>query len=347
MSHFGISKSGIEVENTYNYESNDSLSKTALEAGGNIYPLVLPNGLTRGTGIMNPSILSTGDKLIVNIRHVNYTFYHSEKKLFQHQWGPLVYVHPENDMKLRTTNYYCELDDNISIKRCNKIDTSKFDTYEPMWDFVGLEDVRLVKWNDKLYGTGVRRDTTTNGQGRMELSELEVRDDSVVEVSRTRIETPVYKDSYCEKNWMPVLDDPYCYVKWSNPTEVVEANPTTGQSAIKFIDDKIFFTKREPRGGSQVIPYKGYKLALTHEVDLFDNEAGRKDGIYRHRFIMWDKDWNIVRYSTDFSLMNGHVEFSAGMCEHRGKYFITFGFQDNAAFVLEIPEKTIDSLLGI
>ena len=37
-------------------------------------------------------------------------------------------------------------------------------------DFIGLEDGRLLKWNDKYYLTGVRRDTTTNGQGRMELS---------------------------------------------------------------------------------------------------------------------------------------------------------------------------------
>lgn len=347
MSYFGTSKSRTEVENTYNYENNESLSKTALENGGNIYPLIIPSFLTKGTGIMNPSLLSDGDNLIVNIRHVNYTFYHSEKKLFQHQWGPLVYVHPENDLKLRTNNYYCVLDDDFNIIKFNKIDTSKFDTYEPLWDFVGLEDARLIKWNDKVYAAGVRRDTTTNGQGRMELSELDISENTVTEISRTRIEPPVNKSSYCEKNWMPVLDEPYTYIKWSNPTEVVKVNPTTGESVISFLDTKIHFAHREPRGGSQVISYKGYKLALTHEVDLFDNEAGRKDGIYRHRFILWDNNWNMIKYSNDFSLMNGHVEFSAGMCEHNGKYLISFGFQDNAAFILEIPEKTIDSLLGL
>lgn len=346
MGYFGKSKSGSEVEKTYHYESDESLAKTALEDGGDIHPLIIPGDLTNGTGIMNPSLLSLGGGLIANIRHVNYTFYHSEKKLFQHPWGPLVYLHPENDMKLRTDNYYCELDDSFSITRFNKIDTSQFDTYEPMWDFVGLEDVRLINWDGKLYGSGVRRDTTTNGQGRMELSELDVRDDSVVEVSRVRIQPPVHKDSYCEKNWMPVLDDPYTYVKWSNPTEVVNVDPIAGTSSVKFLADKRYFP-RDPRGGSQVIPYKGYHLALTHEVDLFDNEAGRKDGIYRHRFVLWDRNWNVVKYSNDFSIMNGHVEFSAGMCEHNGKYLISFGYQDNAAFILEIPEKTIDDVLGI
>ena len=174
-----------EVESKYKFGNDESFSKYVLENDGEIRPLIIPAELTNGTGIMNPTIYRMEDgTLIVNIRHVNYTFYHSEKKLLQHQWGPLTYLHPENDMHLRTTNFFCVLNDDLSIKSFTQMDTSKFDTYKPMWDFVGLEDVRLVVWDNKLYATGVRRDTTTNGQGRMELSELNVIDGKVVEVSR-------------------------------------------------------------------------------------------------------------------------------------------------------------------
>ncbi len=78
----------------------------ALQAQGSIHPLIIPSELTNGLGLMNPSILIDKDKILVVLRSVNYTFYHSEKKLFQHQWGPLTYVHPEHDMHLRTINYY-------------------------------------------------------------------------------------------------------------------------------------------------------------------------------------------------------------------------------------------------
>ena len=44
----------------------------------------------------------------------------------------------------------------------------------------------------------IRRDTTPNGQGRMELSEIEINDDSVREINRSRIEVEDV-DSYCEK----------------------------------------------------------------------------------------------------------------------------------------------------
>jgi hypothetical protein len=357
MTFFEATKTGTEVENTYFYESDNSFAKTVLEDGGDIHPLIIPSELTNGTGLMNPSILNVDEKLIVNIRHVNYTFYHSEKKLFQHPWGPLTYLHPENDMHLRTENYYCELNDSFDITRFNKIDTSKFDTYSPMWDFVGLEDARLIEWNGKLFTSGVRRDTTSSGQGRMELCEIEVREDSVTEISRWRINPPKDPNSYCEKNWMPVLDQPFVYVKWCNPVEVVKVNdvPTEEKvfesycvdSKTIHLGNKLNFEKRDPRGGSQIISFEGYYISLTHEVDLFKSETGRKDGVYRHRFVVWDRDWNVVKYTKDFSLMNGHTEFACGMCYHKGKILITFGFQDNAAYILEVKKDTLKKVLGI
>ena len=51
-----------------------SFAKLALENGGSIHPLIVPAELTNGTGIMNPSVFIDGDKILVNLRHVNYTF---------------------------------------------------------------------------------------------------------------------------------------------------------------------------------------------------------------------------------------------------------------------------------
>lgn len=322
----------------------ENLAKLALQNGGSIHPLIIPASLTNGTGLMNPSILYWQNKLIVNLRHVNYTFYHSEAKLFQHQFGPLTYVHPENDMHLRTENYYLELDSNLNISRFNKVDTSLFDTYEPLWEFVGLEDARLVCWNDKLYMTGVRRDTTTNGQGRMELSEISVQDDCVKEINRCRIEPPRHPDSYCEKNWMPFLDLPYHYIKWTNPTEVVKVDISNGTSQTIF-DGQFVSAPTDFRGGSQVLSYKDGYIAIVHEVDLFNSEVGRKDAVYRHRFAFWDKNFQLVKYSTAFSIMGGHVEFATGMVIQDDNFLITFGFQDNAAYLLKLPQILVSNLL--
>jgi hypothetical protein len=327
---------------------NNLVRRCVLE-GGIIRPLLIPANETGGLGIMNPSILIENDDILVNLRQVNYTFYHSEKKTFLHPWGELVYIHPEADQHLRTWNWFCKLDHNLNIESQFKIDTSLFDTYQPQWEFVGLEDGRLVKWDEKYYLTGVRRDTTTNGEGRMELSELKITDRYVKEISRVRIEPPNDKNSYCEKNWMPILDQPFTYIKWSNPTEVVKVNPLTGTSTTThLINHPNLSLKRDIRGGSQLIPIgEDRYLALTHEVDLFKSKTGRKDAVYYHRFVVWDKNWNIINYSDEFLFMDGLVEFSIGIANYDNHFLITFGFQDNAAYILKAPKTTIYDLLKI
>lgn len=320
--------------------------KDVVESGGSIHPLLIPSSeLNSFPSLTNPTVYNDNGKLYVNIRNINYTLYHAEKKKYEHQWGPLVYIHPENDWKLRTGNIFCEMNEDLSIKYFTRMDTSKFDTYEPMWDFVGLEDGRIVRWNDKLYIIGVRRDTTTNGEGRMELSEIEIHDQKVIEVSRTRIPAPGDNKSYCEKNWTPILDKPFHFIKWHNGTEVayydIENKTTTSIITHPWRD----LGCADLRGGSQVIPYKDYYISLVHITYLFKSPAGRKDGVYRHRFVIFDKDFNIVKVSSEFSFLGGDVEFSIGMCHYNDSFLITFGFQDNAAYILKIPEKFLQEFI--
>jgi hypothetical protein len=312
--------------------------------GGSIHPIIIPSILNSGLGLMNPSIYIHNNKILVNLRAVNYTFYHSEKKLFQHPYGPLTYIHPEDDLHLRTRNFYLELDDKYEITRIDEIDTSKFPDKE-LWEFVGLEDVRIFCWDGKLYTTGVRRDLDTIGTGRMELCEIEVYNNKVIEVSRVRIEPPNNQNSYCEKNWMPILDLPYHYIKWSNPTEVVKVNPDTGTSETVFLGQREDIP-RDLRGGSQVIPWKDYYVAITHEVDLFKSETDRKDAIYKHRVCFWDKNFNLVKWTQDFSIMGGHVEFCVGLAQQGSDFLMTFGFQDNAAYLLKFPERLFEDLIN-
>jgi hypothetical protein len=135
---------------------------------------------------------------------------------------------------------------------------------------------------------------------------------------------------------MPVLDNEFTFVKWSNPTEVVKADINTLESTTTHHTPYVQIGS-DLRGGSQVLPFgDDYYIAIVHEVDLFASEVGRKDAVYRHRFIVWNKQWEIVKFTKDFSIMNGHVEFAVGMCRHNNDMLITFGFQDNAAYILRL-----------
>lgn len=325
-----------------------NLVQRAVEKGGRLKPLIIPAELTNGLGVMNPSIFidDDGDILCI-VRTLNYTLYHSENdQRFPSVWGPLAYLHPEEDQRLITYNYFCRLDKDLNMINHTLIDTTELDV-EPIWTFVGLEDARLVKWDGKYYGTGVRRDTTTNGQGRMELSELEVDKENwkVKEISRVRIEAPVDKNSYCEKNWMGVLDKPFHYVKWTVPTELVKADPVSGESEqVSVVPTKI--APSDQRGGSQVVKWGEYYIAITHEVVLYKNYMNQKNGTYRHRLAVWNSEFELIGLSPSvFSFLDAQIEFVAGSAILGDNLLVSFGFVDNAAFVLEVPKEVIDEMI--
>ena len=311
------------------------LVKEILNSGGSIVPLIIPEG--KDGGIMNPSIYNDNGRLLCNIRHVKYTIYNCYK--YPHACGPLQYIHKENDRVLRTINYIAELDDELNIKKCTQVDTSLLDV-KPLWEFIGLEDARLFRWEGKLYQCGVRRDTMPNGQGRMELSEL---DDNFKEISRRRIPTPPPNDSYCEKNWVPVLDKPYTFVKWANPTEIVNVRNET----ISTTKNNYKPLKRDLRGSSHIVPYKNKYIGIFHETVLIEDEIGRKDARYFHKFIVWDREWNFEYISNSFTFMGANIEFCCGAAIYNDNLLVSFGHQDNAAYILKIPFKEVDRLCNL
>ncbi len=317
-----------------------------LNAGGSIHPLIVPANLgTNGTGLFNPSVYKDGNDLWVNVRHCQYTIYHAEKGKYEHQWGPLCYLCPENDLTLTTTNWMCKLNPGLTIRKHYKVDFSRFNK-PPIWEFVGLEDCRLFRWDGKLYLCGVRRDTTPNGQGRMELSEIQNINGIMTEVSRYRIPTTGDDSSYCEKNWVPIIDMPYHFIKWSNPTEIVKVDME------KKTTETVFVGTYTPipydfRGGSQVIRFGDKYITIAHILTKFHkSEAGRKNAQYRHAFIVWDKDWNVVKYGDLFDFMGAEIEFCCGMTEYEGNFLITFGYQDNAAYLLSVPRSVIEEYVN-
>ena len=131
----------------------NNLVKEILKLDGMIKPLTIDSSATNGTGLCNPSLLYTNKELYMILRHVEYTLYvcEGEQKFQSRYEGPLSYYHRDDDLNLRTNNYFCTIDQTtLEISNFNKIDTVKLDS-KPQWNFIGLEDARLVNWNNKYF----------------------------------------------------------------------------------------------------------------------------------------------------------------------------------------------------
>ena len=333
------------------YPKENNLVNLSLKYGGSIKPLIIPSKLTGGTGLCNATIYNDDKEgLLVNIRHVGYVMHHVEfEQKYWGMWGCMQYMNPEEFQFLETVNYLCHLDDDLNITRLSKINTTKYDK-PPLWDFIGQEDVRLFRWEDKLYTCGVRRDIDEIGTGRMEMCEVELDGEEFVEVTRDRIEVPE-KEGYLEKNWMPVLDMPYHFLRHADPVELVKVdckNNNCKPVIKKDWSEKISNTKLKTgdlRGGSQVIPFGEYRLCITHECFFPHHPVGNgKDAHYHHRFVFYDKDWNIVKVSKQFKFMDAMIEFNCGLTEIGEDLLITFGFQDNAAYILKMPKIILEKI---
>jgi hypothetical protein len=309
--------------------------KKFLQNGGRISPLVVPSPIN--TSAFNPSVLSIDDRLYINVRSCQYVLYNGET--YNHPYGHAIYLHPETDLTLTTTNWFGELRDDLSIDWISPVSMLQSN---PQWTFIGLEDARLVNWDDRLYLCGVRRDVDSVGTGRMELSEISVEGQSVREIRRTRVPAPAPDLSYCEKNWMPIANIPYSWVKWSNPVEIVRyENGATSTVLLK--DTSVF--NRDQRGGGQCIPYKSGWLTITHETLLFTDEIGRKNARYVHRMSYWSQDWELIRSIGPFSLFGFPIEFVTGLTRHRDEYVFSFGVSDNAAYVCSVPCSYLEDML--
>jgi len=327
-----------------------NLVQRAVSAGGKLAPIVIPKDITFGTGLMNPSVMIDDDgDILVNLRHTNYTLYHSEnQQKFPSRWGPLAYLHPEKDPKLGTTNYLVRINSDLKVTDYCLIDTSKNDI-APVWEFVGLEDARLVKWDNKYYMIGVRRDVKPNGEGRMELVEIKINKKKweAKEKSRIRIPAPGNDNTYCEKNWYPIIDKPYHFIKWTSPVEVVKTYPELPPRCEQVVTKPGLPVESDLRGGSQMIRWdENTYLSISHETDLLSNYLSQKDGIYRHRLCVWDNEFNLIGISPKkFSFLNARIEFCAGAAKLNNDLLISFGFQDNAAFILKVTQNVVEEMI--
>ena len=161
---------------------------------------------------------------------------------------------------------------------------------------------------------------------------------------------------------MPILDMPYHFIKWTNPLEIVKVNlqdkgkEKVQEGILDTVGCETVITKNEYinlpfdlRGGSQVIKMDGMYVCITHEVDFFHHEGAKyegiwKDAFYYHRFVMWDEDWNLVKVSKQFQYMGTRIEFTCGLALDGDDLLITFGYQDNAAFIMRWPKHLLDRL---
>lgn len=284
----------------------------AVKRGAKLALITLPNTLVTPGAVFNPSIAVVNGQLKAAVRHCQSVLYRSSIAVPNYDHWRI--VKPDGSQQIVSQTFLINLDQDLRVMqtiKCNLQDNNHCESY------VGMEDARLIEWNQQLYLVGT---VWRNGVGQIDQVHI---NNLGQELGRQTIS---HNTQGVEKNWMPVLDQPYHYVKWSCPLSLVNS-----QGSAPIVDaSQPQILPRELRGGSQVVCVDQHQLAFVHS-------SWHDRGLnYSQSIICWDKNWQLRYVSTPFTMLGSPVEFVSGLAIWDGWVYVGFGVRDSLPFVLKM-----------
>jgi len=309
----------------------NNLLKYALENGGRHYVIDIPRKLRRGHIPANPTCSVFNNKIVVNTRMLTYVkcILVQDYLTTRFNVNPGYFYHPNG---YNSRNVIGELgEEGLTGARTLGERQGVLNTY-----FNGLEDVRLVSWNGKLYAYGTRLDVA---EGRVAICLHELDEDYQV-VNEVILDSPT--NSPMEKNWAAVEDRPFTFVYYTNPQTVIEVNPTDGSVKILSEHKEFSTAPHGLRGNTNVVRLDGERyIEMVHETKFTDTSDGTQDISYNMAFVVYDNDLNIIHSTKFFSFGQFLSQFGCGLCILGDDAYIAYSEMDAQANILKLPKEKL------
>lgn len=266
----------------------------------------------------NPSIAADGDGFRMLVRTANY---------FEED-GVYHGVDESDDTTTRTRNYLVSLDSTLSITDVWPVKDRSDHGGRYESPVVGFEDCRLFAVDGRWYASATSREGNPDHRCEQVLLTF---DGAQVTTARVLAGPDTMRD---EKNWMPAVGpDGLRFVYSCDPTVVLRCDPRSGVLEISH-EHPGSAAAGGFRGGSQGVAVEGGTLFVTHEVTAF----GRRR-VYSHRFVLFDKTWELTAASPPFCFLDATVEFCAGMAPYGDKLVLSFGARDDTAHLAVVDRS--------
>ena len=329
------------MENNIDIIKKYGFIKYLLDNNAKLAPLEINYDEIETLASMNPSIWIKDGIGYINIRAINYNLFNSRYREYTQNDQPIAYI-CKSAQSLKTENYFGTINlDTLNINQISKVQMMELHT--PCWDFHGLEDARIIYWDENIYLCGVRRDVKETGEGRMELSKIEWIDNNWQETERTRIPAAGDDTAYLEKNWMPIIDQPYMWVKWCNPVEICKYNKELNQLDINFTGSYY----RSYRGDSHVINIDDNYYCFVHDVLNYqlNPETNSRISYYQHYILKLNKDLQPIGIYGPFNYDNRfNIEFGCGLASDDKYCYLTYSENDAAAYIIKFDKYLLVNL---
>jgi glycosyltransferase involved in cell wall biosynthesis len=275
----------------------------------------------------NPCIVRYRDGYLVNVRHVNFTFY--AKRYFA--IGTDV-VNTHNTLLRLSSDFKV-----ISSVRLQDVIGGDVPS-----KVRGHEDVRLIEGlctDDRVWFTSTLR--YTHDAPQQVLCEVDLTTGKFLrKVLLNRGDA-----TKTEKNWsvLPtsMVDDKLpstiSYIYNHNPMEIDKFDLVTG----KLLSSQVHtlpFVPKEYRGSCAPIKVRSRWIGMVHEVIMIDNYRN-----YIHRWVEYDEVFALKRFSNSFNFLIRGFEYVNGMClSHDSEHIVLgLGINDNQACLCLVQVDTV------
>lgn len=269
------------------------------------------------------SIVPYGDGFVMNVRCVNYTITNTGS-----------YIIRDPQQIIRTRNYLLFFNKDLRIGKGMELeDTSDCKRYPK--DFRGMEDIRLILGCNAFLCTYPEINNSSIPQ--MCYCEYDISTGKVTKVLPLMIGSELKP----EKNWIPIIINSEVYLIYSiSPCKIYKLNVQTGQLELMFhlLIEEPDINLSEFRGSGGMIPYKNGWLGTIHQVH-YNNR--RK---YFHRFIWFNHDLTVMKYSRIFYFESPNIEYNLSVCQSPTGLLVPYSVCDNSTKLGILEYDVLDSL---
>jgi tetratricopeptide (TPR) repeat protein len=278
------------------------------------------------------SIIEYNNKLLMNVRYVNYRIQSNGSYLMYGDNGSLGSEH-----HVKTKNGLVYLDDKYKLINSPILfDTVLKDVKTQETHIKGLEDIRLFTFKNKIHYVAVTKEYSYNENIRIILGEYDIN--NLKHINNHPLHPP--EETWCEKNWIPInhKDEEILFIyKWY-PFQIGKLDENYKLNITTSYDTPKIF--KHVRGSTNLVEYENKLWCITHGVKY---TTPRK---YYHQFVILDKDtYKPIEYSAPFYFNKYHIEYTVGFYIRNNEAIIPFSQNDKDACMLKISMDKVKKYL--
>ena len=275
-----------------------------------------PKKIITGEPACNGSLFNVNGTDIILARETNYTFRKNNKT---------VYPWP-TDHSCFTNEILYSFSEKTGASKIGYLD---YRGVNENFKNNGLEDFRIVKWNDELHCTFTKVFIEyDNPQSEyLPICHGIITDDlrltDIMEIPTT---------NRVEKNWQPIECRPSTYIYSYKPFTLYNFDTHC------FITDFDNNQDISYSGSTPIIEYNDYNIGLIHK-------RNDENKTYIHFFVIFDKSMKIIKITDPFMFLGVNIEFCTSIVRNGDDLRIIFSVYDQLLYYIDIDQYLFDKII--